>query len=177
MSAIFAPCLAAFVVACANASVAALDVGPSVVQTDAPPGVAASSASEPLGPPPQDAAEQSPWLDRTRQSVYETFWHSAMRIDRWFGSTEDEAEYRKVFGSISPAVLWDRHYGYKTPVQFNLYLPLSRFDERFHAFVGRFDPNEYVTESEEPSGAFLAWIANCNAVRAATPNSAPTNQR
>jgi hypothetical protein len=31
---------------------------------------------------------------------------------------------------------------------------LPRVDQRFHAFVGRFDPNEVVTESAEPSGAF-----------------------
>jgi hypothetical protein len=86
--------------------------------------------------------------------MYDALWHNAMRIDQWFGSTADEAEYRKAFGSFSPAALWDQHYGFQTPVRFNLYLPLPRLDERFHAFLGRVDPNEYVTESEEPSGAF-----------------------
>jgi len=31
---------------------------------------------------------------------------------------------------------------------------LIQIDQRFHAFVGRFDPNEVVSESAEPSGAF-----------------------
>jgi hypothetical protein len=111
-------------------------------------------STEPETPPSR--ADHEPWLDRTRQAVYDTLWHSAMRVDRWFGSTEDEAEYRKVYGSIAPAVLWDQHYGFATPFRFNVNLPLPQIDQRFHAFVGRFDPNEVVTESAEPSGTFRA---------------------
>jgi len=32
--------------------------------------------------------------------------------------------------------------------------PLPQFNERVHAFVGRFDPNEFITERNEPSGSF-----------------------
>lgn len=109
-------------------------------------------STEPETPPSR--ADHEPWLDRTRQTVYDALWHSAMRVDGWFGSTEDEAEYRKVYGSIAPAVLWDQHYGLATPFRFNVNLPLPQIDQRFHAFVGRFDPNEVVTESAEPSGTF-----------------------
>jgi hypothetical protein len=124
-------------------------------QTPTPQDPAAEQPTEstvPEGPPSR--ADRPPWLDRTRQAVYNTVWHSAMRVDRWFGSNEDEAEYRKVYGSIAPAVLWDQHYGFATPFRFNVSLPLPQIDQRFHAFVGRFDPNEVVTESAEPSGAF-----------------------
>jgi hypothetical protein len=51
-------------------------------------------------------------------------------------------------------VLWDQFYKFQTPVRFNVNLPLPQINQRFHAFIGRFNPNEYVTESEEPSGAF-----------------------
>jgi hypothetical protein len=134
------------------------------------PGVPPGSPKDPTTPspgpeaePPKEStvpenapakADRMPWLDRTRETVYDTLWHSAMRVDRWFGSTEDEAEYRKVYGSIAPAVLWDQHYGFATPFRFNVNLPLPQIDQRFHAFVGRFDPNEVVTESAEPSGTF-----------------------
>lgn len=142
--------LSVFALTCAYEPLAAaLELDSPGVQQNEP-----QAASSPVGPPPEGWPVQTPWLDRTRQAIYDTLWHGAMRIDRWFGSTEDEASYRQTFGSISTAVLWDRHYGYETPVRFNFYLPLPRLDERFHAFVGRFDPNEYVTESEEPSGAF-----------------------
>jgi hypothetical protein len=112
---------------------------------------AAEQPNESTGP---SNTERAPWLDRTRQGVYDLLWHSAMRVDRWFGSTEDETEYRKVYGSIGPALLWDRHYGFSEPFRFNVNLPLPRIDQRFHAFIGRFDPSEVVTESAEPSGAF-----------------------
>jgi hypothetical protein len=118
--------------------------------------------SRPVEPPPESTLPEPPpshadhesWLDRTRQTVYDTLWHSARGVDRWFGSTEDDTQYKKVYGSLAPAVLWDQHYGFSTPFRFNVNLPLPQIDERFHAFVGRFDPNEVVTESAEPSGAF-----------------------
>jgi hypothetical protein len=123
-------------------------------QTPTPQEAAAEQPSESTGPQAPPKADRLAWLDRSRQTVYETLWHSAMRVDRWFGSKEDEAEYRKVYGSVAPALLWDQHYGFSTPFRFNVNLPLPQIDQRFHAFVGRFDPNEVVTESAEPSGAF-----------------------
>jgi hypothetical protein len=81
-------------------------------------------------------------------------WHTAMRVDRWFGSDKDEREYKAIYGSIAPAVLWDQHSHFRVPVRFNVNFPLPRLNERFNAFIGRFNPQEYVTESEEPSGAF-----------------------
>lgn len=47
-------------------------------------------------------------------------------------------------------------------------LPLPQIDHRLQAFIGRFDPNEVITESSEPSGASrmdmeriyeLRWLA------------------
>ena len=111
------------------------------------------------GPPPEAVAsapveDRLGWLDATRNTIYELLWRGAMRGDSWFGTGDAESEYRKVVGSIAPAILWDDHYGMSFPLRFNVLLPLPQFDERLHAFLGRVDPNEYVSESEEPSGAF-----------------------
>ncbi len=111
-----------------------------------------SESTQPPTPPDQE--KPAWWLDRTRQDVYDLLWHSAMRVDRWFGSTEPESEYQHLYGSIAPAILWDQHYGFSEPFRFNVNFPLPQIDQRFHAFVGRFDPNELITESSEPSGAF-----------------------
>src|SRR5262249_12018597 len=105
-------------------------------------------------PPIPQHTDEGTWLDKTRHGVYEALWKSAMHVDRWFGSKEDETEYQKVYGSIAPAILWDQHYGFSEPFRFNVNLPLPQIDKRFNAFVGRFNPNEVVSESEEPSGAF-----------------------
>ena len=110
---------------------------------------APSESTQPPAPQAQPA-----WLDRTRQKMYDLLWHSAMRVDRWFGSTEPETQYQQLSGSIAPAILWDQHYGFSEPLRFNVNFPLPRIDQRLHAFVGRFDPNELITESSEPSGAF-----------------------
>jgi hypothetical protein len=109
--------------------------------------------AEPETPPPA-APARAPWLDRTRQGLYEAMWHSAMRVDRWFGSDRDESAYKGVYGSIGPAVLYDQYNHMQTRLRFNVNLPLPQINSRIKAFVGRFDPNEFVTEQNEPSGAF-----------------------
>jgi hypothetical protein len=93
------------------------------------------------------------WLDTTRQFLYNTMWESAEHVDRWFGSSQDESVYRKVYGSISPALLYTQYDGLRTQVRFNMNFPLPEANDRLHAFIGRFDPNEFITERDEPSGA------------------------
>lgn len=113
-------------------------------------------------PPATPAAESQPqsdqdvpyhWLDRTREVLYGTMWHSAEHVDRWFGSVEDDTVYRQVHGSIAPALLYTQYDGLRTQVRFNMSFPLPQVNERIHAFVGRVDPNEFITERDEPSGA------------------------
>jgi hypothetical protein len=85
----------------------------------------------------------------------DALWHSAMRVDRWFGSDKDESAYQQhVYGSIAPALLYDQYNRLQTRLRFNVNLPLPQLNSRFNAFIGRFDPNEFVTEQNEPSGAF-----------------------
>jgi hypothetical protein len=80
-------------------------------------------------------------------------WYSAEHVDRWFGSTQDDDVYKHVYGSIAPALLYTQYNGLRTQVRFNMNFPLPEADNRLHAFVGRFDPNEFITERDEPSGA------------------------
>jgi hypothetical protein len=78
-----------------------------------------------------------------------------MRVDRWFGSGEDEAFYqRRAYGSLAPALLWDEYDHFRPMLRFNANFPLPQIDQRLHAFVGRVNPEEYITERDEPSGAF-----------------------
>jgi hypothetical protein len=107
----------------------------------------------------QDVPKQSEqnvpyhWLDRTRETLYNTMWHSAEHVDRWFGSAKDDAVYRQAHGSIAPALLYTQYDGLRAQVRFNLNFPLPQINGRIHAFVGRFDPNEFITERNEPSGS------------------------
>jgi hypothetical protein len=114
----------------------------------------------PIGSPqPDESAKQSDqdvpyhWLDTTRRVLFNTMWKSAEHVDRWFGSSQDDAVYRQVYGSIAPAMLYSQFDGLRTQVRFNMNFPLPAANDRLHAFVGRFDPNEFITERDEPSGA------------------------
>jgi len=94
------------------------------------------------------------WLDRTQKGLHELAWRSAMRIDRMFGSQEDVRAYQIASGSVAPAVLWDEFDGFQPKLRFRVDLPLPRLNERFNAFIGRVDRDEYVSERNPQSGAF-----------------------
>jgi hypothetical protein len=112
---------------------------------------AAKQSDQPVKQSDQDVPNH--WLDKTRQTLYDTMWHSAEHVDRWFGSEQDDAVYQQVYGSIAPALLYTQYDGLRTQVRFNMNFPLPHVNDRIHAFVGRFDPNEFITERDEPSGS------------------------
>lgn len=103
---------------------------------------------------PLARAQERPLIDRTHDGVFNAVWRSGMAIDQWFGSTADASEYQKASGSIAPALLYDEFDGFQPRLRFQLDLPLPRLNERFHAFVGRVNREEYVTERRPGSGAF-----------------------
>ncbi len=101
-----------------------------------------------------DGPQRDPWIDRFHDGVFRAVWRSAMRMDQWFGSQESEAAYLQTQGSIAPALLWDEFDGFQPKIRFQVDLPLPRLNERFHAFIGRVNREEYVTERAPGSGAF-----------------------
>lgn len=99
---------------------------------------------------------KDPWIDRAHNGVFNAVWRSAMRMDHWFGSAEDESAYMEARGSIAPALLWDEYDGFQPRFRFQADLPLPGINERFHAFIGRVNPDEYITEEQRESGAFAS---------------------
>jgi hypothetical protein len=98
--------------------------------------------------------EKPPWIDRAHQGVFNAVWRSAMRMDQWFGSTADESAYMETSGSLAPALLYDDYDGFQPRLRFQVDMPLPQINERFHAFIGRVNREEYVTERDPGSGAF-----------------------
>lgn len=94
------------------------------------------------------------WLDRSRECLHGFVSGSARWIDGLFGPRAPESEYRKASGSIAVALLWDEYGGFDPRLRFRVDLPLPQLDDRFHAFVGRVNRDEYVSERAPPSGAF-----------------------
>jgi hypothetical protein len=97
---------------------------------------------------------KDPWIDRAHQGVFNAVWRTAMRMDSWFGGSRDEAAYMETTGSIAPALLYDEFDGFKPRIRFQVDVPLPHINERFHAFIGRVNREEYVTERRPGSGAF-----------------------
>lgn len=94
------------------------------------------------------------WPDEVRELVYDTVWETAMHVDRWFGSEEPDVAYEQASGSVAPGMLWDRYDGLHTLMRFIGDVPLPQLSDSLHAFVGRLNPEEFVAESEAPSGVF-----------------------
>jgi hypothetical protein len=119
-------------------------------------------ASPPEGPTPaageggsdEDEPYKEPWIDRAHDGVFNAVWRSAMHVDRWFGSDASETAYLRTSGSIAPAILYDEFDGFQPRVRFQVDVPLPQLNERFHAFIGRVNNDEYVTERAPGSGAF-----------------------
>jgi hypothetical protein len=138
-----------------GAAPAARAVGVVAAQQTTPPSAADSPGPE------QEAEEErdpykNPWIDRAHDGMFRAVWRSAMRMDQWFGSDASEAAYLQTSGSIAPALLWDEYDGFQPRLRFQVDVPLPQLNERFHAFVGRVNRDEYVTESEPGSGAFAS---------------------
>jgi hypothetical protein len=119
---------------------------PQAVPTPAPN---AGEDDKPQGPETDDQ-----WVDHVQENVYDMVWKSAMHVDHWFGSNEPSAAYQDgAQGSITPALLWDEFRGFQPKLRFRVDVPLPQLNERFNAFVGRVDRDEYVAESSPQSGA------------------------
>ncbi len=111
--------------------------------------VGVGTASVPMG----YVNVKDPWIDRAHNGVFNAVWRSAMRVDQWFGSTADETTYMQTSGSLTPALLYDQFDGFHAKLRFQVNVPLPHLNERLHAFVGRVNSDEYVTERQPGSGA------------------------
>jgi len=100
-------------------------------------------------------SDRDPWLDRTQRGLHRAVSASSRRVDRFFGANEEsDAAYQQASGSIAPALLWDEFDGFKPRLRFRANFPLPNVSEKFDAFVGRVNRDEYVTERAQDSGAF-----------------------
>lgn len=133
------------VLVCAAGSVCAQEADQEAGQQ------AGKEAHPQMGPPTETDEE---WLDRAQQGVHDIASSSARRIDRLFGPDGDPQAYEGASGSIAPALLWDEFNGFQPKIRFRVELPLPQLDERFNAFIGKVDRDEYVSERSPQSGAF-----------------------
>lgn len=152
-------CVAAlFLVVAATAARAATpplppDLEPAVVPVGIDPGDAVPKDG-PDGP--VVTAGEDVLLDRIQQGLHGLVWRSAREVDSWMGPPLADEVYQLASGSVSAAVLWDEFDALDARVRFNVDVPLPRINERLHLFIGRFDPEEFVTEGRERLGVIPA---------------------
>jgi hypothetical protein len=86
------------------------------------------------------------WLERMQASFYRTMCFTAARFDGFFGNAQFDDEYQATHGSIVIGALWDERDRFDPSVRFRVRLHLPQLSERFNAFVGKVNPDEYLTE-------------------------------
>jgi hypothetical protein len=94
----------------------------------------------------QDKPGGLQWIDRMHAGLYRTICLSAARFDGFFGNARFDDEYQATHGSLAVGALWDERDHWDPSVRFRAHVRLPQLSERFSAFVGRLDPDEYVTE-------------------------------
>ncbi len=93
------------------------------------------------------------WLDRTHYGIHDLIVRGARNIDRMSGEAADQTAYDHASGSVSTALLWSQFDGFQPRVRFRVDVPFPGMGERFNAFIGRVNVDEYVTERQRNSGA------------------------
>lgn len=89
------------------------------------------------------------WIDRMQAALYKSTCSTAVWFDGFFGSARFDDEYQATHGSLAVGTLWDERDHWDPSVRFRVNLQLPQMDDRFSAFLGRVDPDEFVTERRD----------------------------
>lgn len=155
---------ATFVVALVCGAVAAASV--SAQQESGPPGPDAAQATTPADPidsddadAPQDSPclatelEQDELIDRVNRRVYETVCGTARWFDGFFGDDRAADEARATYGYVNLGLLWTEIDGLTPRGRGRVRLDFPNLEGRANAFVGRVDPEAFLSDTEEQGEA------------------------
>jgi hypothetical protein len=101
----------------------------------------------------QDQSIEPGLIDVGHDYIYDRLWRAAMGFDHLFGSPYSADAYQDTYGSLAPALLWDRFHGLQAKLRFQINAPLPGLSDRVHAVIGRFNPDEFITEQAQSSGS------------------------
>jgi hypothetical protein len=87
-------------------------------------------------------------IDRLHSSLYKLTCSTASWFDGLFGDARYDEEYRSTYGSATVGALWSQRKSWEEVLRFRAKLELPQMNKRLHAFVGRVDRDDYVSESE-----------------------------
>jgi len=97
----------------------------------------------------RDKPQGPVWIDRMQGALYRSMCSTAVWFDGFFGSARFDDEYQATHGSLAVGALWDEQDHWDPSVRFRLHVELPQMSDRFSAFVGKVDAEEFVTEQRD----------------------------
>ncbi|MEL7060876.1 MAG: hypothetical protein AAGN46_12710 [Acidobacteriota bacterium] len=107
-----------------------------------------------LDDPCRQTADAAEWIDRMQRGVYRSVCGSARWIDTFFGDDRSFRDQDRTFGRLGLRLLYDEVDEIKVRAKFKAKLSLPRLEDRWNAFVGRFDEEEFITEQPSEDSTF-----------------------
>lgn len=89
------------------------------------------------------------WIDRLHSNLFRLTCSTASWFDGLFGDRRYDQEYRATNGKLTVGSLWSERDGFNKILRFHARLYLPQLSKRFHAFIGRVDPQEFISESKQ----------------------------
>jgi hypothetical protein len=117
-----------------------------------PPGSAEAkpeAEQEPVDPCRPKDLDQNTWIDRLNRRLFVTVCSSAEWFDGFFGSDWASDEARGTHGTVSASVRWTEYEDFSFRFRGRVRVPLPNLERRMHAFVGRVDEDEFLSDTGE----------------------------
>lgn len=124
---------------------------PALDDASVSPEVATTSGLEKEAAPnpcSQPSTFKEAWLDKIRRGVFYTVCGSAAWFDNFFGD-EHVYDQRQVYGRISAGVLHDSEGNWEERSKFDANIPLPNLTKRGTAFLGRDNPEQFISDTSE----------------------------
>ena len=97
----------------------------------------------------RDKPQGPAWIDRMQGALYKSMCSTAVWFDGFFGSARFDDEYQATHGSLAVGALWDERDHWDPSLRFRVQVDLPQMSDRFSAFVGKVDADEFVTEQRD----------------------------
>jgi len=98
-------------------------------------------------------------LDATHRELYETLCGASLWLDGRFGEYGSLEAAEQVNGHADVSVLRSNLEGTKVKTGLDVKVTLPQMEHRFHAFLGRIDPKDYVQDRQEGFGLRSQFVS------------------
>jgi hypothetical protein len=101
------------------------------------------------GPCAEPQLDGEKGVDGARRRLFETFCGAALWFDGLFGEQRHIAAARRISGRLELSLTESEYWGTKARTRLHVRVRLPNLEERFEAFVGRGDEDEFVEDRNE----------------------------